>query len=98
VLGEACIRYERVTEAPQENETVRQQLRTHGRSMPGPFMNRTLGAIFLHPNKPGCYITLTCSRTSYHGEIGDYYEELFDDFLGAFVVDNCVKPQAYQPL
>jgi hypothetical protein len=96
VLGEPCIRYERAVEdTGGESATVRQALSTHGRSMAGPFMIRTLGAVFLHPRKPGCYITLSCSRTSYHGEIGDYYEELFDDFLGAFVVDNCLKPEAY---
>jgi hypothetical protein len=99
VLGEPCIRYERVTESTTgENPTVKQALAAPSRSMAGPFYVRTLGCVFMHPGKPGSYITLTCSRTSYHGQIGDYYEELFDDFLGAFVVDNCVKPQAYQPL
>jgi hypothetical protein len=95
-LGEPCIRYERVTEtAGGENDTVRKALNTRGRTMSGPFYVRTLGAVVMHPRKPGSYITLTCTRTSYHGEIGDYYEELFDDFVMAFVADNCLKAEPY---
>ncbi len=96
VLGEQCIRYERVTPSVGgENPSLRASLAAQSRTMPGPFLTRTLGGVFLHPRKPGCYITLTCSRTSCHGQIGDYYEELFDDFLGAFVVDNCLKAEPY---
>ena len=95
-LGEPCIRYERVSEDNSgENARVRQALAARGRTMTGPFQVRTLGAVFMHPRKPGCYITLTCSRTSYHGQIGDYYEELFDDFVQAFVADNCMKAEPY---
>lgn len=96
VLGEMCIRYERIIENDeQENEAVRAALNTSGRRIAGPHTTRTLGAIFLHPHQPGRYVTLTCSRTSYHGEIGDYYQELFDDFLSAFVAENAFQTEPY---
>jgi hypothetical protein len=91
VLGQAAIRYERRVEttAP-ESDVIRASLNATSRSMPGPFTSRTLGAVFMHPTKPSRYVTLTCTRTSYHGEIGTYYEELFDDFIQTFVMENFI--------
>ena len=96
ILGETCVRFEqKVESSAAESDALRTSLGAHGRTMPGPFISRTLGAIFLHPTKRGQYVTLLCNRTSYHGEIGDYYEELFDDFLYAFVAENFMKATPY---
>ena len=96
ILGEACMRFEqRAESSTQENDALRTSLGAHGRTMSGPFISRTIGAVFLHPTKKGQYVTLLCNRISYHGEIGDYYEELFDDFLYAFVAENFMKATPY---
>lgn len=99
ILGEACVRFEqKAASSAQQNDTLRASLGANGRTMAGPFISRTLGAIFLHPTKRGQYVTLLCNRTSYHGEIGDYYEELFNDFLSSFVVENFMKATPYGTL
>lgn len=96
ILGEPVLRYERFNENDdQENEGIRDVLHTSSRRMSVPHMTRTLGAIFLHPSQPGRYVTLTCSRTSHHGQIGDYYQELFEDFISAFVADNTFQSEPY---
>ena len=96
ILGEACLRFEQRSETSSaENTSLRTTLGARGRTMPGPFISRTLGAVFLHPTKKGQYVTLLCNRTSYHGEIGAYYEELFDDFLYAFVAENYMNSTPY---
>lgn len=94
VLGETAIRYERKVETNEpESDTLRSALNARSRTMPLPFTTKTMGAIFLHPKKANRYVTLTCTRTSYHGEIGTYYEELFDDFIQNFVVENFLKEE-----
>lgn len=99
VLGQPCLRYEQKVEASAaESASLRQALQAHNRTLSPPFYSRTLGAVFLHPTKPGRTVTLLCNRTSSHGEIGDYYEELFQDFLDAFVAENYLSASPYGSL
>lgn len=54
----------------------------------GKYFTRTRGAFLLAKGKEPQFITLACTRTSMHGEIGSYYEDLFEEYLSAFVADN----------
>lgn len=95
-LGIPVIRYVRRSEVSGTEDTaIASALNASSRTIAGPYFAKTLGAIFMHPNKSGSYVTLTCNRTSYHGEMGTYYEELFDDFVNAFAVENCAPSTPY---
>lgn len=95
-LGIPVIRYTRRTQvSATADPSIAAALKAPGRTVEGPYFANTLGAIFMHPKKPGSYVTLTCNRTSYHGEIGTYYVELFDDFVNAFAVENCAPATPY---
>ncbi len=54
----------------------------------GKYLTRTRGAFLLVPGRERKFVTLACARTSLHGEIGSYYEDLFEEYLTAFVADN----------
>ena len=97
VLGVPVLRFEKVQEdnGPGD-ESVRAALKVRGRTLAGPYHVRTIGALLLHPTESGRFVTVACARASYHGEIGTYYEELFEDYLSNFVADNALANQRFE--
>jgi len=96
VLGVPVVRFERLEEDPTDgDERVRAALGTRGRTMATTYYVRTVGALVMHPKKPNCFVTIGCARASHHGELGEY-SAVFEDFLAAFIADNCLDQQAPQ--
>ena len=49
---------------------------------------RTHGVFMLQPGPSPKFVTIACSRTSIHGEIGAFYESQFQSWLTT-IVENC---------
>ena len=49
---------------------------------------RTRGVFMLQPGPAPKFVTIACSRTSIHGEIGVFYESQFQTWLTR-IVENC---------
>lgn len=54
----------------------------------GTLLVRTRGGFLLKPGKEPQLVTVACARTSSHGEIGSYYESLFEDYLANVIQDS----------
>jgi hypothetical protein len=92
VLGVPVLRFERNQEDDSTGDpSIQNALNTRGRTLEPPFFVQTIGAVMLHPGKPGHFVTVAVSRASKHGVIGTYYEALFEDVLASFVADNVLK-------
>lgn len=97
VLGVPVLRFERYQEDNGNgDERIRAALRTRGRTLAPPYHVRTIGALIMHPSEPHRFVTVACARASYHGEIGSYYEGLFEDFLANFIADNALGAQRFE--
>ena len=49
---------------------------------------RTRGVFMLQPGPSPKFVTMACSRTSIHGQIGTFYESQFQSWLTS-IVENC---------
>ncbi|MBP7949733.1 MAG: hypothetical protein KA004_08765 [Verrucomicrobiales bacterium] len=95
VLGVPVLRFERLEEdSSGGDDRVRAALGTRGRTLATTYFIRTVGALVMHPKNPNRFVTIGCARASHHGELGEY-STVFEDFLAAFVADNCLEQQTW---
>jgi hypothetical protein len=89
VHGVPVVRYTSLRKSEGDAEGVFQQaLGLQPRPASYQYLTRETGALFLHPKRPGHVVRVGCSRTSYHGLLGTYFEEEARAFIEQVVLEN----------
>jgi hypothetical protein len=89
VLGVKILRFEKENaDGAEGSSRLASTLGVAPREEGSPYTTRTRGALMLKQGRDPMLITLACSRASQHGEIGSYYEDLYEEYLAAFIADH----------
>jgi hypothetical protein len=89
VLGVPVLWFEKsATERGAGSAKLAQLMKAEPRRVDGTYQVRTRGVFMIQPGPSPRFVTIACTRTSTHGEIGSYYRDRFMAWLTT-IIENC---------
>jgi|GEM_PF-5562083 len=89
LVGRELVRFQRLEEDRAGNpQRFRDLLGLRRRASDGDYSKRSKGVMIVHPNNPSEALSIGVWRNSFHGQIGEHFEEVAANFVASFLASN----------